>query len=410
MNPPRPNRSDRFGLYLHIPFCLAKCPYCDFTSFPLDRIGQDLRARILLALERELDLALEAHPRLRGRRLDSIYFGGGTPSLLASGEIARFIAQAREAFSPSDATEVTLECNPTSAEAGRLEECHRAGVTRISLGVQSFDDDVLKALGRRHTSDDARSAIEKVKTCGFDSWGLDLIFGAPERIGRTPRESGSDPGAREDAGALRRWRATLEETIGHAPPHVSVYGLTLHEGTPMHALHARGEIVLPAEETQRRMFVTARRFLTSAGWRHYEISNYARRGHESRHNTLYWEGGEYLGLGAAAHSYFGAARRANPSDLASYLEQVEAGRCPGTVEEPPSGRSRRGETIMLALRQCEGVDPAELSRRIGCDFTTEYAREIDRLRVAGLLSVSRDNVRLTEDGLLLSDAVFEDFF
>jgi oxygen-independent coproporphyrinogen-3 oxidase len=191
---------------------------------------------------------------------------------------------------------------------------------------------------------------------------------------------------------------------------VSVYGLTLHEGTPLWERHERGEVPLPGEETQRAEFLLARRRLTAAGLRHYEISNYARPGHESRHNSLYWTGGEYLGLGVAAHSFFDGVRRANPPDLAEYLRRVETGRPPADAEEPPSPRALAGERIMLALRQCDGVPVADLSRAIGQDFATAYGAEIARLAETGLLVCDGRRVALTEEGMLLSDRVFEEFF
>jgi len=417
MNVPAPEpRPGPFGIYFHIPFCLAKCPYCDFVSIPVgssafgrspvrssafrrdpgnSRLKAELRTqeydRILAALPRELELALAAHPDLRGRGLDSVYFGGGTPSLLPAEVVAELIRRTFAAFAPWLPVEVTLECNPISAEIERLAAYRDAGVTRISLGVQSFDPTILKALGRLHTADEAREAVWRTRSLHLDSWGLDLIFGAP-------------------GSSLDQWRDDLGKTIACAPPHISIYGLTLHEGTLMFDRHARGEIALPGDEEQRAMFLEARRTLTAAGWRHYEISNYARPGHESRHNRLYWTGGEYVGLGVAAHSYFGGRRYANPSALRDYLTAVESGRWPAVAEPVPSVRSGRGERIMLGLRQCGGFDPSELSAALGGGFVDEYHAEIRDLVQRGLLIATPGNVRLSEEGLLLSDLVFETFF
>jgi putative oxygen-independent coproporphyrinogen III oxidase len=403
LDPPSPPFSiaaarQRFGLYIHVPFCLAKCPYCDFLSWRREDLATGVAERLTQALTREIDLALDAHATLGGRPLHSIYFGGGTPSLLDPQVVGDLIARAGKAFVPQPDIEITLECNPLTAETQRLEEFQDAGVNRISLGVQSFDATTLRALGRAHGADEARAACSAVTDLKFNSWGLDLIFGAP-RDGTSPPDAD-----------INRLRADLEETMRLAPPHVSVYGLTLHEGTELHRRHAEGRLLLPDEEAQREMFLLTRRTLRSAGWRHYEISNYARPGHESRHNALYWTGGEYLGIGVGAHSCFGEQRRANPRTPTEYLESIEQSRHPATPEEPPSRRSLRGERIMLALRRCDGVDPAELSEWVGCDFQEEYTAEIEKLTKEGLLSVTIDNVRLTEEGILLSDSVFEEWF
>jgi oxygen-independent coproporphyrinogen-3 oxidase len=400
-----------FGLYFHVPLCQAKCAYCDFLSWPVESLGPGRRGRIVHSLEREIDLAAAKHKTLRGRPLDSIYFGGGTPSLLQPGEVERLIRHALKVFEPRGfvrstwtgdpdepaagdterTVEITLECNPAGARGPRIEEYARAGVNRVSLGVQSFDGNILRALGRAHSPDDARHAIDSVRGAGFLSWGMDLIFGAPES-------------------SIDQWRRDLQETISCEPLHVSVYGLTLHEGTRLHERHVGGQVQLPGEDAQREMFLVARETLRDAGWLHYEISNYAQPGHHSRHNSLYWNGGEYLGVGVGAHSYFGGERYANPEALDEYLEAVEGARYPAVAEPPVSLRSRRAERIMLALRQCEGIDPHRLSRDLGCDFITEYAREVKRLGEAGLLALSAHNVRLTEEGILLSDGVFEEFF
>jgi oxygen-independent coproporphyrinogen III oxidase len=328
---------------------------------------------------------------MAGRPLDTIYFGGGTPSLLSPNQIDVLLREINSHFQPREPMEITLECNPLATEMERLEGFREAGVNRISLGVQSFNPLMLNALGRRHTADEARQAIQNVTRLGFRSWGLDLIFALP---GQT----------------LGDWESDLREAISFHPPHISVYGLTLHEGTPMYAQHERGALHLPADETQRDMFFIARRILTEAGWRHYEISNYAIPGHESRHNSAYWTGGEYLGLGPAAHSYFMGQRWSNPTSLDDYLRAVDSTLYPAVMEPYSSLGAMRGERIMLALRQCDGFNPTEMSRAIGCDFMRQYGPVIRALQKRGLLSVDETNVRLTEEGLILSDQVFVEFF
>jgi len=347
-------------------------------------------------IQTEIECALEAYPALRGRPICSVYFGGGTPSLLHPDHVAAILARLRSAFPATpDATypdfEVTLECNPARTEMEHLEAMQRAGVNRISLGVQSFRDKSLHALGRAHDSDDARRAIDHIRATGFPSWGLDLIFGVPD--------------SREND-----FHRDLEEAASHTPPHISVYGLTLHEGTPMQAAWLRGEIKTPDEESQRAMFLDAREYLTRHGWEHYEISNYALPGHRARHNTLYWQDAPYLGLGPSAHSYIAGVRYANPPDVEAWQEKLETKRLPAEPEEPPCARARRAEHIMLALRQVEGVSLKALNRRIGCDFIRNYPLEMAEMQKRGLLSVQAGRLALTEEGLLLSDTVFEAFF
>ncbi|HNY28286.1 MAG TPA: radical SAM family heme chaperone HemW [Candidatus Sumerlaeota bacterium] len=396
-----PEGARRFGLYLHVPFCLSKCPYCDFVSFSPEVLDETGREALIRALEDELTVALRAFPELRGRALDTVYFGGGTPSLLEPGVLAHLLDLAHGVFRCAD-LEVTLECNPVTAQMDRLAAFQAAGVNRISLGVQSFDPETLRRLGRRHSAEDSREACRRVRELGFRSWGLDLIFGTP-----LPSEDHSVP---DSQSVLNGFERDLETAITHRPPHLSVYGMTLHEGTPFHDRYGAGQLTLPDEETQRDLFLLARRRLTAAGWRHYEISNYAWPGHESRHNTLYWSGGEYLGLGVSAHSCFAGRRRANPADAAAYLDRVRKGQYPAEAETQPCERSLRGERIMLALRQVEGVAVADLDRSLGCDFRKTYSQELVRLCGNGLLQLDGERVALTEEGLLLSDSVFEEFF
>ncbi|MFW6303176.1 MAG: coproporphyrinogen-III oxidase family protein, partial [Candidatus Sumerlaeota bacterium] len=301
----------------------------------------------------------------------------------------------------SNCEEITIECNPVSSDMERLQGFVEAGINRVSLGVQSFDDTVLKNLGRSHSSEEAVQACLRLSELGLRSWSLDLIFGAPYA------ESTGEEASRNDR---QRFIADLDHAIALEPQHMSVYGLTVHEGTPLMDMVAQGRCRLPAEETQREQFLMARRALGDAGYRHYEISNYARAGHESRHNSLYWTGGEYLGVGPGAHSFFGGVRRANPADIEKWRVGLEAGEWPAQAEEAPDIPSLRGERIMLALRRLEGVSVEQLDRMIGGDFATIYSDALADLKRRGLVRWDGVNLRLSEEGLLLSDTVFETFF
>ena len=397
--------NDDLSVYLHVPFCRAKCPYCDFYSVRPEQ-SPIAPAAYFELVERELELLVGHDRRLRDRRVVSLYVGGGTPSLIAPEHYRRFFHRLRGKLDIATPLEWTVEINPeTLVEPDASDRRHRAtsdrfqrflalGINRLSIGVQSFCDATVEQLGRSHRSDQARFLLDLVRRHARSTellWGIDLIFGAP---GQT----------------LDLWRADIEQALEYRPHHLSVYGLTVHEGTPFAERRRRGELDLPDEETQRAMFLLARRSLTRAGYEHYEIANYALPGMRSRHNERYWTGDDYLGLGAAAHSFVGGVRWANPSDLALYAESIESGRLARRIEPSPEGRARVGELVMLGLRRLEGIDLTRFRARWGVDLRKDYAPEIDRLTTAGLVEVARGRLRLTDDGLLVADAVMAEFF
>ncbi|NQU42963.1 radical SAM family heme chaperone HemW [bacterium] len=388
-----PCEGDSYGVYLHIPFCVRKCPYCDFVSWSVKELASPLRNRTIEALHLEIRAAFQRFPHLRNKALASIYLGGGTPSLLDPQEVHRLISSVlEESKTPlSPDIEITLECNPASGETTRLAAFQIAGVNRISLGAQSFQDRVLEALGRAHSAEDVFKTVDAIRDENFSSWGLDLIFSAP-------------------GSSLEEWRRDLAQAIAVHPPHLSIYGLTLHEGTPFFQDFSRGLLDLPPEEAQREMFLAARQLMTEAGYNHYEISNYALPGHHSRHNSLYWDLSEYLGLGVAAHSFVSGVRYANSRDLETHLSRTESDERTMEAETPPSLRSRRAERIMLALRRCEGIEIERLDRWLGCDFQKEYAPEILQLIAQDWLRIEKGRTDLTLEGLLMSDRAFEEFF
>jgi oxygen-independent coproporphyrinogen-3 oxidase len=389
--PGAPPEGSPFGLYCHVPLCDGICPYCDFASWPIGHFANLTPECVVDGLVAELQLACSVHDRLAERRLDTIYFGGGTPSLLSPESIGHLIRRIRSTFGMQLPAETTLEVNPGSFAHGRLGAFCEVGVDRFSIGVQSFDDAMLGRLGRRHNARSVHDLLEVLPELPLKSWGIDLIFGGPES-------------------SLSQWESDLQEAIRYRPPHLSVYGMTIHPGTPFFERCEKGALPLPDEEAQREMFLMARRELIAAGYLHYEISNYALPGHESRHNRKYWTGCEYLGLGVSAHSYIGGRRWACSSEWGAYRQALESGAYPAICEPEPSLRSRRGERIMLALRQCEGVDTQFMNAQLGCDFGSLYASEIQQLIGSGLLRVSDGRIGLTEEGLLLSDTVFEQFF
>jgi putative oxygen-independent coproporphyrinogen III oxidase len=334
---------DTLALYIHWPFCLAKCPYCDFNSHVRERIPQ---ARFAAALRREL--AWEA-ARLGRRRLGSIFFGGGTPSLMAPETVAALIEDARRLFDLAPGIEITLEANPTSVEAGKLAAFRAAGVNRVSLGVQSLDPLALDMLGRRHSVSQAVAALEMARRI-FPRVSFDLIYARP----------GQDVAA---------WRAELRQALALAADHLSLYQLTIEPGTAFATLHARGEIVLPDGDDAAALYVATAEEAARFGLSPYEVSNYATPGAESRHNLAYWRYADYAGIGPGAHgritldgALFATRRHRAPEVWAERVERDEH----GTTDEtalPPVERAR--EMLLMGLRLAEGIDEARFAARTG---------------------------------------------
>jgi oxygen-independent coproporphyrinogen-3 oxidase len=396
-------RDTTVGVYVHVPFCQRVCPYCDFAVVAARSLTAADESRYVDALLRELEAR---RPVFAGRTLASLYFGGGTPSLLRPAAIARIAAAVRGAFDAGGVPpEVTLEVNPGTLERERLAGFREAGVGRISLGIQSFDDGVLRRLGRAHRAEEGRRTLRACREAGFPSVSIDLIFGAP---GQTP------------AG----FRRDLAEAVAFAPEHVSTYELTIEPGTPFATAAARGQLRVPAEPDVRERWVlgmidAAEATLEAAGWIHYELSNYARPGFESVHNRRYWERRPVLGLGVGAFSTdppgpqapFGV-RRANRRELAAYLEAVAAGRSPESAPaEVLDARTSRGEALFLALRTARGLDAARFAVEFGGPPRRFHGEAIDALLAAGLLaeSAADGDLCLTPRGRRLSDTVFERF-
>jgi oxygen-independent coproporphyrinogen-3 oxidase len=331
------------ALYIHWPFCLAKCPYCDFNSHVRDTIPQ---ARFAAALRREL--AWEA-ARLGPRRLSSIFFGGGTPSLMAPETVADLIADARALFIPEDNLEITLEANPTSVELAKLSAFRQAGVNRLSLGVQALDDAALGQLGRRHDAGQAMAALEHARAV-FPRLSFDLIYARPGQ-------------------SLEAWRAELRRALALAADHLSLYQLTIEPGTAFEALHRRGEIVLPDEDLATALYDATAEEAARHGLLPYEISNYAVPGAESRHNLAYWRYADYAGIGPGAHgrvtvgrALLATRRHRAPEPWADRVERDGHG---STAEEIVPPRDRAREALLMGLRLAEGVDLAWFTARSG---------------------------------------------
>jgi oxygen-independent coproporphyrinogen III oxidase len=369
------------GVYVHVPFCTRRCEYCSFNTAPLDDRGAV--TRYLGALGREIAL-LAAAPWAREVTIPTIFFGGGTPSLLAADEMGAVLDALRAAFAVDTGAEVTVECNPESVTASKLGGYRRAGVNRISLGVQSLDDAILPAIGRLHTAAEARAAFEAARQAGFDNVSVDLIYGLP-------------------ALTAESWRSTVDGVLGWNPEHVSAYGLTLDPGSVWGSSGVRG---LPGEDAVIAHYWTIAERARAHGYEHYEISNYARPGARSRHNQIYWRRGEYLACGPGAAGFLGDVRWTNVKPVARYTQLLQDGQLPIDTSERLTEHQAHAESLILGLRTADGVETARLQARATAD--PALTRRLTTWRHEGLLIDDGTRTRLTESGFLLSDSLFVD--
>jgi oxygen-independent coproporphyrinogen-3 oxidase len=373
-----------FALYVHWPFCRSKCPYCDFNSHVREAVDQ---RRWRAALLRELDYWADRTP---GQTLTSIFFGGGTPSLMAPETVAAVIARARARWAAAPGIEITLEANPTSVEAGRFAALAAAGVNRVSLGVQSLDDRALRFLGRRHSAREALDAVALAHRY-FSRASFDLIYARP---GQTPVD----------------WRAELRAAADHAGEHLSVYQLTIEKQTVFEGAHRRGEFALPDEDTAVALFETTQEILAASGRPFYEISNHARPGGECRHNLTYWRYGDYAGIGPGAHGRprIAGEKRATRQHRVPeiWLEHVERQGHATTDDRIVPPREQAEEALMMGLRLVEGIDAARFRAATGAALDDALDPDGLAAMVAGGFVVhDACSLRATREGMLRLDAV-----
>ncbi len=378
------------GLYLHIPFCKAKCSYCDFASVPgrpewYAPYADAICAEIAGAPARFPDIPAEQLPP------QTVYIGGGTPSVLPVPLLERILRALQEAFPlPADA-EISLEANPGTVEPEGLRRLRALGINRLSIGVQSFRDAELRLLGRVHDTEQARQAIRWARRAGFDNLNLDLIFGLPGQ-------------------SLEDWKQSLEEALSFAPQHISLYALSVEEGTPLARMIEEGTLPAPDDDRMADMYTWAEERLAQAGYLHYEISNWAVPGCMCRHNLGTWRNEPYLGFGCAAHSHLGRRRWWNVRDPLAYIQRIEAGRSPMEGEEILSEEVDMAETMMLGLRLVqEGIEVKRFRRRFGRTPAEVYPEALSQLSAQGLIEVLPERVRLTARGRLLGNRVFAQF-
>jgi len=376
------------AVYIHIPFCVSKCAYCDFASVPLagSRTGAAQYPAALLG-EAELFSRQYSGPRAP---LQSIYMGGGTPTALPAAALAEILSHICRLFPPAPGAEITVEANPGTVDRDYFRRLKGAGVNRVSLGGQSFDDHLLRAMGRIHSAENIPAAVTAARQAGIHNLNLDLIYGLP---GQT----------------LAGWRCSLEAAAALEVAHISAYGLKVEPDTAWGRMAAAGNLNLPDQDLSAAMLEMAMDFLPGAGYGQYEISNFSYPGFHSRHNTLYWENGDYLGLGVAAASHFGPLRRVNQRKVADYLAQVAAGLLPVAEEERLDPDTALAETVFLGLRLLEGIHLEEFHRRWGVDLEQKYGAELSRLTAQGLVETVAGRLRLTRRGLFLGNDVFMAF-
>ncbi len=368
------------GVYLHIPFCRSRCSYCDFATDVYK--NPETVKRYVSALTKEIENFSSAET------IDTIYFGGGTPSLLSAKQLEKILDAVYKKFSVAEDSEITMEMNPATVTLETLKSYKSSGVNRASFGAQTFDDTELKRLGRKHTAQDVRDTIELLRRANFGNVSFDLIAGLPRQT-------------------LKDWERNLDEALKLKPEHLSLYLLEIHESTPLAEQIRSKRQPLPDEDLSAEMYELMLEKVSAEGYAQYEISNFALPNFQSKHNSKYWTLDAVFGFGCSAHSFDGQEmRRANERDTLKYVETVEKNLSP-VVEQTEI--DRKSEMVFLGLRLSEGVDLDEYKKRFGVDLTEEYAADLQRFREAELIEISGNRLKLTKKGYLFSNEVFTVF-
>lgn len=370
------------ALYIHIPFCEKRCLYCDFYTVAgvNERIPDYVRA-----LQQEISLRA-AQDFWRRQKFETLFFGGGTPSLLSPEQLAEILEACFAHFNFAPRLEITIETNPGTISNDRLARYRAAGVNRLSLGVQSFDEEELRLLDRIHSPEQARAALLGARYAGFENVSLDLIFALPNQT-------------------RKRWQENLKHAVELEPNHISAYNLTIEEGTPLDHAIRKGKIVPLTEEDERAMYDFTMTFLAQNGYRQYEISNFARPGYEAKHNIKYWDGSAYLGLGASAHSYDGKRRFWNVANLRKYFERLAQNQLAEENGEELTPSQRKFEFAFLGLRQNRGVNLQEFERKFRTPFARAFNGLVGEMENEGLLVRAGDFLRLSKEGIFLCDEI-----
>ena len=372
------------GIYVHIPFCASKCNYCSFNSYA--GLGHLYEAYVE-ALRREMALVAESEGPLEAA---TVYLGGGTPTVLSVDLLAGVLRACREHLFLLEDAETSIEANPGTVDAAYLSALRELGIGRLSLGVQTFDDEMLALLGRVHTAGETKETYRLARRAGFENINVDLIYSLPTQT-------------------LNQWQADLSEAIALQPDHLSLYCLSIEEGTPLARMMSAGKLPYPDPDLAAAMYSSAEESLDKAGYRHYEISNWARAGYECQHNITYWRNRPYLGFGAGAHSFYRNSRYHNVPSPEEYVRLTLRSQSPLAGREEIDRSLEMSETMIMGLRLCQGISFKEFEERFCCSLVTVYGEQIRELVGQGLLDVNGRGVRLTARGRLLGNEVFERF-
>lgn len=370
----------KLGIYIHIPFCVKKCGYCDFYSVKWDEESENSYVRSAIN-------EIKGYVNIKDAYLvDTIYIGGGTPSVIMPQNIENLIGALKNTFTVAENAEISMEANPNTL-TGKLNAYRESGINRLSIGIQSLNDNILKTIGRVHNSKEALRAIDSAQKWGFDNINGDVMFNIP---GQT----------------LEDIKDTMHQLIGKGIRHISFYSLKLEEGTPMYSMEKDKEISMPGEDLEREMYYAGREIMENHGLIQYEISNFAFKGYECRHNLKYWNQEEYLGIGPSAHSFMGNVRYSNPSSLKEYILNGGKEKFQRNIQEVLNEDELMFEYIMLRLRLTEGLKFAEFKNKYSRDFKETYKEQIDKLLKDNLIYLDDAGIRLTHTGMDISNYVF----
>ena len=370
------------GIYVHIPFCKQKCSYCDFISY-CDK--NDLIEKYIKALKQEIE-----NSSVNEYEISTIYIGGGTPSYIESKYISEILKTIKQKYNISRNVEITIEVNPGTATKEKLRDYVEVGINRISIGLQSCNNNLLKMIGRIHTYEEFLSTYKLAREVGFKNINVDLMIGLPNQT-------------------LDDVKKSLEEISKLNPEHISVYSLIVEEGTPIEKKIAKGQLKLPNEELEREEYWEVKKFLENLGYKHYEISNFAKTGYESKHNLNCWEQKEYLGFGAAAHSYMKKTRYSNTENIEKYINQEMQSEQLHIVHEVQKEEEQKKEYMLLGLRKIDGVQISSFKNKFGCNPIMEFKNELNKLTQEELIEIDLNQIRLTEKGIDLANIVWEEF-
>ena len=372
------------GLYLHIPYCLHKCGYCDFNSHPENQVES---VHYVEALLKEIKFYSTT---LKSYNVPTVFMGGGTPTILPPSQLKKILDTVRQGFNLTSDCEITIEANPATIKLETLQEIHAAGYNRISIGVQSFDEKELQLLERVHNEEEIHSTVHRARSANFENLSMDLMFALPDQ-------------------STEKWQSHLKQATAKNPDHLSTYNLTIEPATAFFKLHEKGKLCLPHEDIQLEMYETTIQVLEDAGYSQYEISNFSKPGMESQHNINYWNNGEYLGVGAGASSYLNGERSKNINLPSIYIREIETKASAVDTRERLEPLQAMGETLMLGLRLLKGVSIDVFENRFQVSFQKVYGKVVESLLNQELITLNENRIALSRKGLFLADSVILKF-